>query len=54
MRRRKSRKERDMRLTDFSGLREMVIAHNAMLHSKQPSFETDDGYDQSLSVYFAG
>jgi hypothetical protein len=47
-------RERNRQLTDFAGLREMVIAHNAALRARQPSFETMDDEDRQLTVFFAG
>lgn len=49
-----SAKERNAQLTDFSGLREIVIQHNAALRMKSKGFETREEADQALSFYFAG
>ncbi|MBI4150319.1 hypothetical protein HY488_02850 [Candidatus Woesearchaeota archaeon] len=54
-RHRTNAKERNLQLTDFAGLRELVIAHKALLRSKAMNFDAeDDTSDQPLSVYFAG
>ena len=47
-------KERNKQLTEFSGLREMIIAHKALLRSKPEFIETKEESDQSLSLFFAG
>ncbi|GEM_PF-5975275 len=48
-------KERNLQLTDFAGLREVVIAHHALLRSRQATGEgQSEESDQSLHTYFAG
>jgi len=48
-------KERNLQLTDFAGLREVVIEHHALLRSRQLAGEEQpEGSDQSLHTYFAG
>jgi len=44
---------RNKSLVDFAGIREVVIAHNAMLRARPAEFETDDGEDGDLNYYFA-
>lgn len=51
----KDGKERNMQLTDFAGLRELVIAHKTLLRARAEGNDTDEqGDDQALSIYFAG